>query len=332
MKPYLYLDGLKKLAKEIVGNEVVHVGIRPYGFHAGNVIALVVYPYLLCRYLEKENKEPKLQFIISINDWEQDALDGPDYRKYPFNIYPKNTSLQFVPDDNGCCKSIVKHWQPIIENNLLKIKKRFLKISLKFIKNSELIPYPFCKKFLIETIKNPKDQLEIFKEYSTKETLDEPVQYAGAICPRCKRSHGKTTVIGKGMIQWECEECGMKKIDDFNKFQYWWYHKPMLLARMEIFNIDITLSGGDHFSEGDLRIREVFIERYSPKTKIPKMLFTPTVIALNGEKMSKSRNNTAYVDMEKFIKIMDSYEDKDFYITEDLILDTIDEKDYSSVL
>ena len=41
MKPYLYFDGLKQLTKEINGNEVVHIGIRPYGFHAGNVIALV---------------------------------------------------------------------------------------------------------------------------------------------------------------------------------------------------------------------------------------------------------------------------------------------------
>ncbi|MBI3888397.1 ABC-F family ATP-binding cassette domain-containing protein [Candidatus Nomurabacteria bacterium] len=29
--------------------------------------------------------------------------------------------------------------------------------------------------------------------------------------------------------------------------QHWWYHKPMLLARMEIFKIDITLSGDVNF-------------------------------------------------------------------------------------
>jgi len=89
MKPYLYLAGLKKLAKKLKGNEVVHIGIRPYGFHAGNVFSLVVYPYILCREIEKNNKNAKLKFKISINDYEQDALDGPDFRKYPFNIYPK---------------------------------------------------------------------------------------------------------------------------------------------------------------------------------------------------------------------------------------------------
>jgi len=89
MKPYLYFSGLKRLAKEINGDEIVHIGIRPYGFHAGNAMALVVYPYLLCKYFEKEKRVARFRFIISINDWEQDCLDGPDPLEYPFNIYPK---------------------------------------------------------------------------------------------------------------------------------------------------------------------------------------------------------------------------------------------------
>lgn len=332
MEPYLYFSGLKKLAKEVSGNEVVHIGIRPYGFHAGNAMALIVYPYLLCKYIEKEKKEPKLQFIISLNDWEQDALGGPDYRKYPFNIYPKNTSLQFTPDEYGCCDSVVNHWQPIIENSLFKLKMRFPGISLRFVRNSDLAGHDFFKDLLLETIRNPKEQSYIFKQYSGKDILDEPIQYAGAICPKCKRSHGRTTVTEENLVCWECEECGTVEKGKFDKFQYWWYHKPLLLARMEIFKIDVTLSGGDHFSEGDFKIREAFIKKYSPKTKEPKMLFTPTVIALDGDKMSKSRDNTAFADIEKLIKAVDNYDEENFYITQDLILDKIDEKNYSHIL
>jgi len=331
MKPYLYLSGLKNLVNEITGCEVVHIGIRPYGFHAGNAMALIVYPYLLCKYLEDYGKAPKIQFIISINDWEQDTLDGPDYRKYPFNIYPKNTSLQFTPDESGCCKSTVDHWQPMIENNLNKIKNRFKEISFKFVRNSELISYPYCEKLLIETIKNPKDQLKILKKYSGKDALDEPVSYAGVICPKCRRSHGKTTVVKNNLIQWKCSNCGTRAKDTFKNFQYWWYHKPMLIARIRIFKIDITLSGGDHFSEEDFKIREALIKKYSPKTKEPKMIFTPTVVALNGEKMSKSRNNIAFADIKKLISATANFDDKNFYITQDLILDKLDEKDYSSI-
>lgn len=331
MEPYLYFKGLKKLAKEVNGNEVVHIGIRPYGFHAGNAMALIVYPYLLCKYIEKEGKEPKLQFVISLNDWEQDALDGPDYRKYPFNIYPKNTSLQFTRDEYGCCDSVVNHWQPIIENSLVKLKMRFPGISLSFVRNSDLVGHAFFKDLLLETIRNPKEQSYILKQYSGKDILNEPIQYAGAICPKCKRSHGKTTITEDDLVCWECEECGTVREGEFDKFQYWWYHKPLLLARMEIFKIDITLSGGDHFSEGDFKIREAFIKKYSPKTKEPKMLFTPTVIALDGEKMSKSRDNTAFADIEKLIKAVDNYEEENFYITQDLILNKIDEKNYSNI-
>lgn len=331
MKPYLYLSGLKDLANEITGCEVIHIGIRPYGFHAGNTMALIVYPYLLCKFLKDFGKIPKLQFIISINDWEQDALDGPDYIKYPFNIYPKNTSLQFTPDENGCCEFITDHWQPIIEKNLNQIKNRFQEVSFKFIRNSELISHPYCEKLLTETIKNPKDQLKILKKYSGKETLDKPISYAGVICPECRSAHGKTSVVEDNLIQWECSDCDAKTKDNFKNFQYWWYHKPMLIARIKILKIDITLSGGDHFSEGDFKIREALINKYAPGIKEPKMIFTPTVIALNGEKMSKSRNNTNFADIKKLISVAVNFDKKDFYITRDLILDKLDEKDYSSI-
>lgn len=71
MKPYPYLNGLRELVEEISGTEKIHAGIRPYGFHAGSVMALVVYLYLLCKFLENIGKEPKLKFFVSENDWEQ---------------------------------------------------------------------------------------------------------------------------------------------------------------------------------------------------------------------------------------------------------------------
>ncbi len=331
MKPYLYLNGLKKLAKEAKGNEVIHIGIRPYGFHAGNAMALIVYPYLLCKYLKKEGKVPRFQFVISINDWEQDCLDGPNPIEYPFNIYPKNSSLQFTPDENGCCKSVVDHWKPIIEKSVIKLKKEFLDISLEFFKNSQLIKYLYCKKLLLETIRNPEAQLEIFKKFTHKKTLTDPLQYAGVVCSKCKRTHGRTTVVGKNIVQWECRECGLLQKGDVSIFTYWWYHKPMFLCKIEILKVDIALSGGDHFSEGDFKIRGAFIQKFSPKTKEPKMLFTPTVIALDGRKMSKSRYNTAFADMRKLIEAADKHKGKEFYITRNLILETIDEKDYSNI-
>jgi len=332
MKPYLYYQGLKKIVRESRGDETVHVGIRPYGFHAGNTMALIVYPYLFCKYLEDAGKEPRLKFIVSLNNWEQDALDGPDYRKYPFNIYPKTTSLQFAPDEAGCCKSVAAHWEPIIKKRVLFLQKRFPNISVKFIENSDLIDYPFCKELLIETIKHPEKQADIYRKYSRMQVLSSPIKYAGAICYTCRSAHGETEVVERSKIIWKCDDCKAFKKGSFKEFNYWWYHKPMLIARIKIFKVDITLSGGDHFNEGDFKIREIFIRKYAPGMREPKMMFTPTVIALDGIKMSKSRNNAAFTDAERLIEIMDGYKGKEFAITRGLIRSELDEKDYSNIL
>ena len=332
MKPYLYFNGLLELVQEISGTEVIHMGIRPYGFHAGNAMALNVYPYLLCEYLEKAGKKAKFKFVVSINDWEQDALDGPNPREYPFNIFPKNTSVYFLNDERGCCKSATDHWQPIIEKNLLALKASFPGVSFQFVRNSELIEYPFCRELLQKTIKNPQEQLDLLKANSDNKTLQSPIQYAGAICPKCHRAHGKTTVVSDGIISWVCDECNFSIQDSIEKFQYWWYHKPMLLARIEIFKVDITLSGGDHFSEGDFNIRKAFIKKYSPNTKEPRMLFTPMITALDGQKMSKSRSNTEFANIPKLIQTADGIADAEIMLTEDLVEKNVDEKNYSYIL
>ena len=56
------------------------MGIRPFGFHAGNLLSLYVYPYLFCEEVQENGKPVNFTFFCSINDYEQDELDGPDTR------------------------------------------------------------------------------------------------------------------------------------------------------------------------------------------------------------------------------------------------------------
>jgi len=321
---FLYLEGLKNLVASTNGNEKIHVGIRPYGFHAGNALAVVAYPYLLCEFYEKKyKKQPEFTFFISINDWEQDALDGPDYRRYPFNIYPKETST------NRKAISVVDYWQPSIEAALRSKLKKFSNISINFVRNSDLKSSPIFEEYLMKTILNPLDQSQIFKKYSRMELLEKPIAYAGAICPLCKKSHGKTNVIDiqKKIIKWECSTCSTKIINPLKMFDYWWYHKPLLVARLKIFDIDITLSGGDHFSEGDYMIRKKMIEYFDDSIKIPRMLFTPTLLSpLNNERMSKSRNNTVYADLEKLINFARVYSGHEFRMPNEAVMNINDDE------
>lgn len=330
--PFLYLEGLKKLVDAVDGNERIHVGIRPYGFHAGNALAIMAYPYLLCELYEKKyGKQPEFTFFISINDWEQDALDGPDYRKYPFNIYPKETSIQYLKyaTKNGSVMSVVDYWQPLIEKVLRSKLKQFSKITINFVRNSDLKSSPVFEEYLIKTISNPKDQAHIFEKYSGRELLKEPISYAGVICPFCKKAHGKTSIVSveKRMIDWECFECSTKKRDHVSLFDYWWYHKPLLVARLKILDIDITLSGGDHFSEGDYVIRKKLINYFDDSIKIPNMLFTPTLLSpLNNERMSKSRNNTVFAELEKLIDFVRVCDGSEFMMPNEVAMNINDEE------
>lgn len=329
MDPYLYFDGLQRLVKDVSGEETIHMGIRPYGFHAGNVMALIVYPYLLCKHLRKAGKIPRFKFIVSLNDWEQDELDGPNPREYPFNIYPKHTSIYFLKDEKNCCLNSLEHWTSIIKRNIESLKREFPELEFTFIRNSELIGYEFSRNLLKRTIQDPVEQFEILKLNSNKSTLPSPIQYAGAICPKCHSAHGETKIRIDDFVYWKCGECGHEGSGSMDDFQYWWYHKPMLIARLNVFNIDLTISGGDHYSEGDFNIRREFIKKFSPGTKEPKMLFTPIVIALDGQKMSKSRHNTEFALVDKLISKADNNYDSEISLNEELILRNIDEKNYS---
>ena len=179
---------------------------------------------------------------------------------------------------------------------------------------------------------NPMEQFNILVTNSHFSYLNYPIKYAGAICPKCHTAHGVTTVVNHDKILWDCSKCHLTITDNTHKFQYWWYHKPMLIARIKIFDIDITLSGGDHYSEGDFSIRKAFIEKYIPTIREPYMLFTPTIISPDGQKMSKSRNNTEYANIPKLIKYSDKFMGHELKLSNKLIENIVDEKYYCYIL
>lgn len=115
MKAYFFRDGIKKLAREISGKENIYLGIRPYGFHSGNTLPLVVYPRLLARTIKKRGIEPSFKLFVFINDYEQYKTTGPDSKKYPFNIHPQHSTFQYTNDPENKKLNIVDRWQPVIE-------------------------------------------------------------------------------------------------------------------------------------------------------------------------------------------------------------------------
>lgn len=323
---FLHNKGIKELADVVIGNERIHMGIRPFGFHAGNMVSLYIYPYLFCEQVEKNGKNVEFTFFVSINDYEQDALDGPDYHKYPFNIYPKNTTLGYLASSCNCHEKAIDHWLPIIKGSISKLKERFPNIKLFFIKNSELKNDLKFKEILTSTIKNPEEQADIYRRLTDKEILDSPIQYAGAVCPLCKLSKGETLIdrVNSDYVSWSCHNCGASMNQPYTHFDYWFYHKPLFTARMSIFNIDITFSGNDHLDDGDYLVRKEFIKRFSPEIRMPKMFFAPLILTEDGKRMSKTQKNAKLGIPKKLIEKCRNANSEQITLSSDLLLDIED--------
>lgn len=329
-RPFLYNIGLQKLAEEVKGQERIHLGIRPFGFHAGNLVSLYVYPYLFCEFVEKLGKPVNFTLFYSINDYEQDELDGPDYIKYPFNIFPKNTTIGYLSDPKGCHTLTIDHWTPIIQESIKNLQKRFPDINIFFVKNSELKSDLKFKEILTSTLRNPLEQADIYRRFTDKEILSEPVRYAGVVCPICKHTNGTTRAnrVNGNYILWNCNKCGVTLNQSYESYDYWFYHKPLFTARMSILNIDITFSGDDHFTEGDFLIRKEFVRRFCPEVNVPKMFFAPLVLTQNGERMSKTKKNIRFGDPKKLIDLCRNLNEKSLILSDDLSIEIIDEKEY----
>lgn len=306
MKPYFLFKGITELAKEFSGNENIYLGIRPYGFHAGNQFPFMVYPHLLCSELEKLGKKAKFNFYLFLNDWEQDSLEGPDPKKYPFNVMPKNTTFQFAPSkEEG--KSMVEYWEPIIVKNVKDALIEFPNVSIIPVRNSQMKKTPLMKKVVLDTIKNPRLVWDTLKKYSGKQMIDIPCTYCTAVCKNCHSAKTETIIKDKENISLRCLLCDSASSGNYDSFEYWLYHKPLALPRVAHYKIDLCITGLDHYNEGDFVSRQELFKSYDININYPKTLYTPTVLGRDGNQMGKSKKNDIYVDFKELLNINSIY-------------------------
>ncbi len=304
MKPYFLEEGLRSLVKTINGNENIYLGIRPYAFHAGNAIPLVVYPLFLCEEVEKMGKPAAFNIFVFINDWEQDKLFGPDTKKYPFNISPLKTTFQYTFSEENSSVSVVDQWQPVIEHYTKLISEKFPKTKVKLIRNSEMKKEAPMKRSLLYTVENPKKISSILRRYTRKTVLSKPISYAIAVCPFCFYAKGETRVLKKDHIFHVCKNCNKETNASYIELDYWFYHKPLAVPRLEICDIDICITGMDHYNENDYLVREKLIRLLGSKAKFPKTIYTPLLMGRNDDVMSKSRKNAEMIEIEELISLV----------------------------
>ena len=297
---YLYLDGIQQLANEVAGNEKIYSGIRPYALHAGNVLSIAAYPYLLCEATKARGIEPRFEFVVSINDWEQDQLIGEDIYKYTFDTKPSHTTIAHTYEKDGT--KVVDKWQPEIEKEVLKLKDAFPQVSINFVRNSSLRDHPLMKNAILETIANPTHHKNLLLSVTNRETNGSNMRFANALCPKCKSANTNTMILNSGKLKTTCENCSNEATRNYEDCDFWLYHKQLFPPRFAIFDFDITISGADHYLEGDYQARRALFEAIYKQPMPPvKMAFAPIVLAEDGKKMSKSRKNDFYIPLEDIL-------------------------------
>jgi Zn ribbon nucleic-acid-binding protein len=311
---YLYLDGLKTLAQELKGTEKIHVGIRPYELHAGNLLSIVAYPQLLMEEVAKRGISPKFTLFVSINDWEQESFAGKDIFKYSFDNRPKNSTIKNTFVDGV---ALVDLWQPKIEAAINTLQERFPHIIIRYIRNSSLQNEPAMRHTILATIKDRRKHKELFLNISGRPTTGEEPYYANVLCKKCKAADTQTTLGANNLLSYDCRKCGHTGTSTYEEGDFWLYHKQLFVARLEILHFDLSISGADHLTEGDDRIRvELYKDIFGKEAPDIKMLFAPVLTAADGVKMSKAMGNIKSLPIETVLNLARNAEGSELNISE----------------
>jgi hypothetical protein len=299
---YFFKEGIDQLANDLQGNENVYLGIRPYGFHAGNALPFIIYPYLLMDKIQKIGKDVRFHFFIFINDYEQRKIHPESIKESPFNITPLDITFQYSKHREFPDISEVDFWEPVIKTHVNLLKNNFPNIKITTVRNSDMKLNPFFKKCLLTTLKKPEDLANIFQKTSPI-PIKKNVKYANVVCPRCKFVTG-TYEVSDNVIEQSCTNCSYESSGNYENYDYWFYHKPLAIPRIQEHNIDLCITGSDHYKEGDFDTRQDLMEYFESTVRYPKTLYTQTVYA-EGYKMGKSKGNAKMVPIIELKKLVE---------------------------
>ena len=162
---------------------------------------------------------------------------------------------------------------------------------------------PIMKKCLIKTIRNPAKVLQIIKKGSNKPTLKDAI-FASAVCPKCNAARGVTRVKLEDHIVHNCINCKTKSRGEYGNFDYWFYHKPLSLPRIEIYKIDLTITNINKYKEGNFTIRKELMKQYGMKMPPPNTLYAPVILGANKKTMGKSKGNAFNIGLDQLLQLL----------------------------
>ncbi len=196
MTNYIGWEGLGDWQSSARGNEKIGVGIRPHGFHAGNLAAVVAVPYLVCEQKKlATGDEPCFTLTVWMNDPEPVEYvghNGSAESADAANMYPGSTTFQHMPAPKGFGGSLTAYWQPVIEGVVRGvIGTAFPKVKLEFHRASELVTTPQFKDAMRICMQPNQNVARIIRD-NTDIPVRGDFKFAWPLCPTC---HSPLTTV-----------------------------------------------------------------------------------------------------------------------------------------
>ena len=303
---YFFGAGLSKLAKSLKGDEHIHAGMRPYGFHIGNKLPLIVYPILLGNEMRKRGIEPRFRYSISLNDWDTDSY--LPINNYPMNLVPKGYSFQYQKDTHGCHNSRVDHWESVIEDEIKILREKMPNVRCDIIRVSSLKRNDSFLRVMRFGLDYPEKILAIIKENMKIDVLSTPTQFIGSVCKSCFSIEGLTSYSKENdEVCFICSKCRNKQETFVWEQDYWIYVHLLGAAKNAALRPDIWIFGGDFITSDSIIFHKAVYEASLGYPLRQKHLFTTVLLGPDGQKMSKSIGNLADIPLNELIKKVDGW-------------------------
>lgn len=290
-------EGLQRISLDLDGTESIMLGCRPYGFHAGNMLAMVAYPYALASLVAQRGVVPRFTFNVTYNDIE--LVNPWFYSGSPFCLERwDRTTIQCSPDPGDCCKSLAEHWQKFIKTQFDRIREDFPSIQLNFTPTSEMLSHKRFTAVLESSIQDPEHIAQFISEVCGYQLIPGKIAYAGAVCPRCNIIDGETHIMAHS-TRFRCHVCETDVEGEFDGFSYWMNHLPLGVAKEAYQHSDIWISGGDYLGDNVYDVygalaHDLDIDTFSHITH----LMTPVVLGSDSKPMHKSSGNSFEVPFD----------------------------------
>jgi hypothetical protein len=84
---------------------------------------------------------------------------------------------------------------------------------------------------------------------------------------------------------------------------FWWHYPPLRAARIATLKLDVHITGGDHVYLGDVATAEALLGLLAPAVRPPRILASPMLLAVDGQKMSKTNGNCASAPLARIIEL-----------------------------